>query len=252
MRLLSNSQPANSQSGRRSRTLALLLLLPLLLSTPQLFADAPYLAPGHPDGVALLAPPPAAGSPEEAADLKAVRSAFKARTPTEKARAMKDAGLSFSLFEPAIGPLFQPGKLPKTEALLKKVKAEIGGIIDAPKDHFKRRRPYELDNQLALGDPEPSFGYPSGHSTRGTVYAMVLAELFPEKSDAILNIGRDIGFDRVLIGKHFLSDIQAGRVLGQAIVHELLSSPSFQHDLAEAKTEIEAAQYARAGLETVK
>ncbi len=215
-------------------------------------AGAPYLAPGHPDGVALLAPPPTTGSAEEAADLIAVRSAFQARTPTEKDRAMKDAGLSFSLFEPAVGPVFQPGKLPKTEALLRKVKAEIGETIDIPKDHWKRKRPYELDPHLALGDPEPSCGYPSGHSTRGTVYALLLAELFPEKTDAILAVGRDIGWDRVLIGKHFLSDIQAGHVLGQAIVRELLASPAFQHDLAEAKAEIRSAQLASTRLESAK
>jgi len=80
----------------------------------------------------------------------------------------------------------------------------------------------------------------------------VLAEVFPEKKEAILQIGRDIGWDRVLIGKHFLSDIQAGRVLGQAIVRELLASPAFQHDLAEAKAEIRSAQLASTRLESAK
>jgi acid phosphatase (class A) len=58
-----------------------------------------------------------------------------------------------------------------------------------------------------------------------------------------LEIGRNIGWDRVLIGKHFPTDIYAGRVLGKAIVHELLASPAFQHDLAEAKAEVQAAQH---------
>ena len=84
-----------------------------------------YLTPGHPDGVALLAPPPAAGSAEEAADLASVRAVVKARTPAEEARAIKDANLSIFLFEPAIGPLFKPGKLPKTEALFQKVKKDL-------------------------------------------------------------------------------------------------------------------------------
>src|SRR5207302_3408345 len=114
--------------------------------------------------------------------------------------------------------------------------------IDAPKDHWKRKRPYQLDPQLALGAPEPSFGYPSGHSARGTVYALLLAELFPEKKDAILAIGRDIGWDRVLICKHFPTDVQAGRVLGQAIFRELSGSAAFQQDLAEAKAEVSAAK----------
>src|SRR5438045_3101384 len=66
-----------------------------------LFAQAPYLAAGHPDGIALLAPPPAAGSAEAAADLASVRAVFSARTPAEEARAIKDSGLAFSLFAPA-------------------------------------------------------------------------------------------------------------------------------------------------------
>lgn len=53
-------------------------------------------------------------------------------------------------------------------------------------------------------------------------------------------IGRDIGWDRVLIGKHFATDINAGRVLGQAIARELLASPAFQRDLAEAKAELQS------------
>src|SRR4051812_42214465 len=86
----------------------------LLLPTPQhLFADASYLAPGHPDGIVLLAPPPAPGSAEEAADLASVRAVVQARTPAEKARATKDSTLSFSLFAPVIGPVFEPAALPK-------------------------------------------------------------------------------------------------------------------------------------------
>lgn len=227
------------QQGRGGLALSLCLLL---LVTSPLFADSNYLAPDHPDGVALLAPPPAPGLAEEAADLASTRAVFNGRTPAETARATKDSNLSVFLFAPAIGPFFQPGKLPKTEALFKKVKQDITEPINVPKDHWQRRRPYQLDEHLSLGPGEPSYGYPSGHSTRGTVQALVLAELFPDRKEAILAIGRDIGWDRVLIGKHFPTDIYAGRVLGQAIVRELLANPAFQRDLAEAKAEVQAAQ----------
>src|SRR5439155_6276019 len=173
----------------------------------------------------------------EAADLASVRAIFGARTAAEEARAVKDSGLAVSIFAPAIGSGFEPAKLPKVQALLLKVKAGIGQAIDTPKDHWKRRRPYQIDEHLRFGDPEPSFGYPSGHSTRGTVYALLLSEIFPEKKDAILQAGREIGWDRVLIGKHFPTDVNAGRVLGQAIFKELLASAAFQKDLAEAKAE---------------
>jgi acid phosphatase (class A) len=222
------------------RTLILSLLL--VVASPVL-ADLHYLTPGRPDGVALLPPPPAPGSAEEAADLASARGVFKARTPAEEARATKDSSLSIFLFGPAVGPVLQPGELPKTEALFQKVKTDMAAPLDTAKDHWKRLRPYQIDEHLSLGPPEKSFGYPSGHATRGTVQALLLVELFPEKKEAILAIGREIGWDRVLIGKHFPTDIYAGRVLGQAIVRELLASPAFQHDLAEAKAEVQAMQH---------
>lgn len=219
----------------------LLILCALLQAAVPLPAEDTYLPPGRPDGIALLPPPPAPASEEEAADLASTRAVFYGRTPAEEARAFKDATLSFNIFERAIGPDFQLDHLPKTAALLKKIKAEIGEIIDIPKDHWKRMRPYQLDPQLSLRQPEPSPSYPSGHSTRGTVYSLVLAELYPEKRQAILAVGREIGWDRVLIAKHYPTDVYAGRVLGRAIVRELRTSPAFQRDLAEAKAEVRAA-----------
>jgi acid phosphatase (class A) len=96
-----------------------------------------------------------------------------------------------------------------------------------------------------LGKPEPSYSYPSGHSSCATVYGLIIAELFPEKREAIMAISQDIGWDRVVIGKHFLTDVRAGRVLGQAIVRHLMANPAFQHDLAEAKAEVVAAGQAK-------
>jgi acid phosphatase (class A) len=203
-------------------------------------AETSYLPPGKPDGAELLPPPPLPGSAEQAADMASVRAVFHGRTEAEKKRATMDSGLSFTLFGPAIGADFDLEKLPKTKAMLEKMKKDIQGAIDLPKNHYQRQRPYQLDEGLVFGKPESSFGYPSGHSARGTVYAMLLAELFPEKKEAILAIGRDIGWDRVLIGKHFPTDIYAGRVLGRAIVRELKKSEAFQHDFAEAKDEIHA------------
>ncbi len=93
--------------GQMRRAMGLYLWLVIVLP---LAAEPYYLAPGQPDGVALLAPPPLPGSAEEAADLASARDVFKARTEAEQARAFKDASLSIFLFAPAIGPHFQPGQ----------------------------------------------------------------------------------------------------------------------------------------------
>ena len=236
--------------ARRAKGGQALLLCLLLLVAPPLLAENHYLAAGRPNGVALLAPPPVPGSAEEAADLASARAVFKARTPAEEARAFKDASLSIFLYAPAIGEFFQPGQFPKTEALFEKVKKDMAGPINSTKNHWKRKRPYQLDPELTLGRPERSFAYPSGHSTRGMAQALLLAELFPQQREGILAIGRDIGWDRVLIGKHFPTDVYAARVLAQAIVREFLASPAFQRDLAEAKAEVQSYASLKAGLQS--
>jgi len=223
----------------KAAALGIFLLLGLAFPC---FGDISYLPSGQPDGVALLAPPPLPGSAEEAADMASTRAVFRGRTEAEKERALKgDSGLSFSLFNQAIGRELELSKLPKTQAFLEKMKKDIQAAIDAPKNHFKRKRPYEMDESLVLSKPETSFSYPSGHSTRGTVYALVFEELFPERREAILQTGREIGWDRVLIGKHFPTDVYAGRVLGQAVFRQLMANPVFRQDLAGVKGEIAGA-----------
>lgn len=212
-----------------------------LLVGCRLLAGEFYLHPLQPDGISLLPPPPTANSPEQEADLASARAVVQAATAAEKERAQKDASLSLFNFAPAIGEFFKPGTFPKVELLFAHVKTNISSVIDLPKNHWKRARPYHFDAGLLFGKPESSYAYPSGHSTRGTVQSLILAELFPERREAILEFGRTIGWDRVIIGKHFPTDVLAGRVLGQAIVRELKLSPAFQRDFAAAQAEVQAA-----------
>jgi acid phosphatase (class A) len=73
------------------------------------------------------------------------------------------------------------------------------------------------------------------------VLALVLADLLPEKHDAILARARQIGWHRVQIARHYPTDIYAGRTFALAIVRELKQSPAFQKDFAAAKAELDAA-----------
>lgn len=226
---------------KRIPTCVQISLLLLALARP-LFAADSYLPPGQPDGIALLAPPPTTDSVEQAADLASAQAVFHARTPEELKRAEKDASLSLFNFAPVIGPEFKKGRYPKMEGWFEHVKTNVSEVINTPKNHWRRIRPYAVDSSLVQGAPEPSFSYPSGHSTRGTLQALMLAELFPEKREALLQFGRTIGWDRVLIGKHFPTDVYAGRVLGQAIFRELMKNEAFRQDLAAAKAEVQSAR----------
>ena len=131
-------------------------------------------------------------------------------------------------------------QLPKTIAFIHRVKADADNITDAAKEHWKRPRPITINPTLVPDAKEKSFSYPSGHSTEGTVMALVLAELCPDRSETILATGRGIGWRRVEIGRHYPTDIYAGRTLARAIVAEMKKSAKFQRQFAEAKNEIAA------------
>ena len=204
-----------------------------------------YLTSGQIDGPHLLAPPPARGSAEDATDLETTFRVYSARTPAEEAHGRDENKLTIFHFAPAIGPWFAAGKLPKTEALFKQVEAEAKGVTDDAKNFFQRPRPYHVapdrfPHSIEHEDPT-HYSYPSGHSTRATVFAGLLAELLPDRREAILATGRECGWLRVEGGVHYPTDIYAGRVLGQAIVRELLRNPAFHRDFAAVQAELATA-----------
>ena len=176
--------------------------------------------------------------------MASVVTVFHASTSNETAIAFSEKKFSIFNFTPAIGDFFQPGKLPKTEAFFAHIKSDSATVTDTAKDYWKRPRPFITDTNLASGKLEKSFSYPSGHSTEATVLALLLAELFPDKSEGILAIGREIGWHRLQIARHYPTDIYAGRVFAKIIVREFKANPQFEKDFAALKEEIAAARQA--------
>ena len=213
-----------------------------ILATAGMRAEGPYLH-GF-DAIALLPPPPALHTAEDQVDRETAFRVYTTRTPEEVSTAKAEHKVTIFAFAPAIGPFFTPARFPRTEALFKEVEAEAKPVIDGAKDTWKRPRPYVADPARFTepGDPEKSPDYPSGHSTRGTLFALLLAEIFPNQREAIIAKGRDIGWVRVEVGVHTPLAIYGGRVLGQSLAEAFLHNAAFQADLASAKAEGAAAQ----------
>jgi acid phosphatase (class A) len=223
--------------------------LPALVLCAALLAlrvSAAFLPAGTPDATALLAPPPVRNSAEDRLDLENTYAVHTSAAPAEIALGQDENKLTIFHFAPAIGPWFVSGKFPKTEALFKEVEAEAKQVTDESKKFFKRPRPYHVAPERfphSIEHEDPThYSYPSGHSTRGTVFALLLAELFPDRREAILAKGREAGWLRVQGGVHYPTDIQAGRVLGQELARDFLRSPEFQAGLAAARAELAAAK----------
>jgi acid phosphatase (class A) len=216
----------------------------VLPSQPVQTSHLHYLRDDKPNAIALLAPPPMPGSTEQAADLNEVRAVSHAASSNDVVVAYSQKKFTAFTFTPFIGAFFQSNNLPKTTAFFDRVQGDAVAVTDRAKDFYKRPRPYFVDPSLANGKLEKSFSYPSGHSTESMVLALVLADLFPEKHNAIIAEARSIGWHRVEIARHYPTDIYAGRVLAQAIVREMKKSSKFQRDFAKAKAEITSAQTA--------
>lgn len=217
-----------------------------LIAAPLHAAESLYLTTDQLDPVAILPPPPTPGSAEEAVDLATTIAVHKAANSDDLAAAKSQGHFDVFAFAPVIGPFFQRDALPATHAFFHRVTKTTDEIQGAAKIAFHRTRPYILDPSLDDGRPENTYSYPSAHSTSGTVDSLILADLFPDKRSDILAFGRNIGWHRVQLGKHFPTDVYAGRVVGLAVYRQLKSSPDFQHDFAAAKAELAAAATAAA------
>jgi len=201
-----------------------------------------YLKEGKPDAATLLPPPPLMDSSEQAADMEEVKAVFHAASDADKTAAYAEKKFSVFNFTEAAGPFLVETNLPKTAAFFAKVQSDAATVTDLGKDFFKRPRPYVTDPTLANGKLEKSFGYPSGHSTETMVLGLVLAELLPDKHDAIIGHARQMGWHRVEIARHYPTDIYAGRVLAVAIVKQFHKSDDFEDDFKAVKHELAAAQ----------
>jgi membrane-associated phospholipid phosphatase len=207
-------------------------------AVPALCAEPHFLATSAINIVELLPPPPLAGSAAATADMDAVLKAQITRTDAEVARGKSEVKLSPTAFQSVLGPDFTDQNFPHIFALLDDVGQDSKLFSTKAKDIFARPRPKFADLHVRPavdGDDDPA--YPSGHATRGMLWARILCEIAPEKKDALLDRGEEIGWDRVIIGVHYPSDVYAGEVLGQGIARHLRNNEEFQTRLTDAKEE---------------
>ena len=210
-----------------------------------------YLKPHQvPDGLALLPPPPAAGSAAFAADEDAYRSARKLRDTPRWALAAKDADLDFpqaaATFSCVLAMPISEQATPHLNMLLRRLRADASRVNDKVKDQYKRRRPFMHygDASCAPRHRLADDSYSSGHAAIGWAWALALAEIAPDRVNDILARGIAYGQSRVVCGVHWQSDVEAGRVLGASVVSRLHADPVFAAQLDLAREEIEAARAA--------
>ena len=235
-------------------------LLPACASQVTAPASVPEVAPGFlqgylaradlPNSLTLLAAPPEHSGPAFAADEAAYRSTRALRGTARWDLAVQDADLKFpqltGTYSCAVNAPLTPEATPHLYMLLRRSATDAGSAMGAAKNHYKRKRPFMEYNELSCTPGDEAIlsrngSFPSGHTGIGWAWALILAEVAPDHTDAVLSRGYTFGQSRVVCGVHWQSDVNEGRVVAAGVVARLHADPAFAADLAAAKQELIAA-----------
>jgi acid phosphatase (class A) len=203
----------------------------------------------------LLPPPPADGSEAQQRELTEVERIVKTRSKDRFQQAAWDnEHEDATAFASVVGPGFDLEKLPATARLLKVVLNDQSVAASTAKEYFHRKSPaavsevgtahykdWSCDANVKKPADRPLRSYPSGHATMGYSLAIVLADLMPERSQAILARAQDYAYSREVCGDHYHSDVEASHALGNAIGIRLLNSASLKSQIEAARAELKAA-----------
>ena len=200
-----------------------------------------------PNGLTLIPLPPEKNSAALNYDLDVNQSMLELRGSDRWDLAISDANLKFphaaNTFSCALGVDITEQTLPNLYSLLRRSATDAGLSTFMAKKKYQRARPF-MTNKQTTCDPQreehlrTSGSYPSGHSAIGWAWALILSEIDPERSDAILARGRVFAQSRAVCNVHWQSDIVYGSVIGAAAYSKLHSSDLFNSAIKAAKVEI--------------
>jgi acid phosphatase (class A) len=204
--------------------------------------------------------PPANSSPQTRAELDYLLQLQSQRTEEDKRASAYYAGvyyrtsvtsadadypaMSRNLFHigRSIGTWFHPDSIPLTAQLVANVWKDTEYVIWKYKNYFLRIRPYKLEPALENLEETNWAAYPSGHATNSYVNAYLYQRLIPEFSDIFFKDAYDMAHSREIIGVHYPSDSESGRILAWQVVDLLFQNKEFLADLEKVNAELRAAK----------
>jgi acid phosphatase (class A) len=167
-----------------------------------------------------MSPPPVPGSDEDRQDFTALHRYQDHRTPEQCEVAGSQSKFRLSnTFGPETG-ILTAAEIKKVRGLSARVISKVATVTFYFKKKFKRLRPYNADTSLqpCIKKAHGDTAYPSGHAATGLALALAFAKVFPEKREAILKQGYQIGENRLIGGVHHPSDVKAGQDLAKQVI----------------------------------
>lgn len=203
-----------------------------------------FVSPAQSRALQFLPAPPTNESEVTKAELAELHAIEKSRTPEQSEQAIwDDKNEHMFIFKNVMGEAFTEETLPRLAAFGKRIRNDEGLNAAPAKTGFARVRPYNLDKTLnpICKTKTKDDSYPSGHATTGYLLGLTLAEMVPEKRDAILARADQYGHNRLICGVHYASDVPASRLLAYSVHAIMKQNPDYQKEMAAARTELRAA-----------
>ena len=186
-----------------------------------------YLPAGSVDVEALIDPPARPDSPELQEQMAIVLWLQQARTPEQVAFVQEV--LDLERFAPLLHDALLGVDGIELKQTIDAAIDEVRADYDAIKGNFDVPRPYETDERVRpVVEVRPVAAYPSGHAIRAIVYARLLADIFPDHKEALMELAHQVGYGRVTAGVHYPMDVLAGQKLGHAYADAILEQPAFE------------------------
>jgi acid phosphatase (class A) len=200
------------------------------------------------DSKEFVLPSPAENSARQAMDTAWADNMQTLRGTDRWDLAIKDADLHFpapaNVFSCALGIPVSEEDTPSLYMLLRRTLTDIGLAPYSAKNAYQRERPFMVRGEtVCTPEDEEALrkdgSYPSGHTSIGWGWALILTELAPDRAEAILARGRSFGESRNVCNAHWYSDVVAGRLVGAAAVAKLHASEQFRQAMDAARADIE-------------
>jgi len=203
-----------------------------------------------PNSLDIVPEAPLPGSARQKMDDAIAAAAVKLNKTARFELAAKDADLFFpqapNNFACALSAVISEEKTPRLYNLMLRTLVDAGLSTYKAKIKYDRMRPFTINNAPICTPEDEKIlrhdgSYPSGHTALGWAWALILAELAPDKADTILARGLAFGESRIICNVHWNSDVVAGRIMGAAAVARMHNSQEFIADMKAARAELAAA-----------
>lgn len=236
-------------STRKWFLLTFLAIVGMMPAVAQESSQQYFTVDEMPDLRLILPPPPDSTSAQFALDVVRHMWGKAQRKDAERsALAIADAEYSLNnLIRIYSGPFGLPisfEETPEIYRLLRDFTVTCDNICKRIKAHYMRKRPFVMFNEPTLTpNKEPEMvvngSYPSGHTILGWCAALILSEINPAQTEALMARGYKYGESRIIVGAHWQSDVDAGMLAASILHAKLHSSAAFSAQMAKAKAEFQ-------------